>query len=670
MGSKTFPADAVNLFVGTPADALTGSTTIRMKTRKYYIDGTPLLPTVSYTVNAAWADNAIKRGWAEMAGKKDEALMNPRSQNSAQTQLTARLQAMKGSFTPLTLAGTYAATGSGVSQDITTDWRPSLVIVKSDKATTACIWTSNSNWHGRCDFFNGTDSIGAQGCITLLDTGFRVTGPANDDTLTPETYAWFAYCDNYTDSLLQTSYHGNAVANREFAPFELTELAACWIKRDASDRAVFSVYGGGSAQSDGAVAQATITANGTVILGATDAVNEWNGFFGEGHAFMAVPKNSQAVSASTYLGTAAIRRLPVSWDLEAFLVFPLDATGSATVARFWCSAMAAGEIYSTNASAKVTNELTSVGPESMVLQTGGTGGMNQNGKRYGMIQFRKLRQGAVNIPRLELKSQAVVQLTSGYVIAGGHPSLEITGSHTLEWYGALANSNALPTGIASIPNTSAADTQTNSQFPLISRSVGADRTDGAVNYCLELCIGQSYQPAAGAPNGWQGVVPIIARGSNWKLRYSADGGVDLDEYPINTGVRYSGGYAHYAYSQDANGKGVLTENGRPVKYWDHPGQINILPRAGQVMVFGGRLRGTGTPEFGSSQGIRTVRVYNRALTEAELLQNYLSHFVGFPEAVPDFVEEWQAKNGSGTSMPATNNAANNGVITAGLVMGV
>jgi hypothetical protein len=64
MSTKAFSANAVNLFIGTDADALVGSMTILMKTNKYYTDGTLLKTGLSYTVTRAWGQMAVDRAWA------------------------------------------------------------------------------------------------------------------------------------------------------------------------------------------------------------------------------------------------------------------------------------------------------------------------------------------------------------------------------------------------------------------------------------------------------------------------------------------------------------------------------------------------------------------------------------------------------------------------------
>lgn len=65
MTTQSFPANAVNLFIGTPAEALVGSMTIRMKTSGvYYTTGVRLLKDTNYTVTREWGKMAIERGWA------------------------------------------------------------------------------------------------------------------------------------------------------------------------------------------------------------------------------------------------------------------------------------------------------------------------------------------------------------------------------------------------------------------------------------------------------------------------------------------------------------------------------------------------------------------------------------------------------------------------------
>jgi hypothetical protein len=64
MQTQSFSADAVNLFVGTPQDALTGSMVITMKTARYYTDGSRMTKGANYIVDRTWGQMAVDRGWA------------------------------------------------------------------------------------------------------------------------------------------------------------------------------------------------------------------------------------------------------------------------------------------------------------------------------------------------------------------------------------------------------------------------------------------------------------------------------------------------------------------------------------------------------------------------------------------------------------------------------
>ncbi len=63
-GTKSFSADQVQVFAGTPPDDLSGTMTVLMKTNKYYTDGTLKQAKVSYTVTREWGKSAIEAGWA------------------------------------------------------------------------------------------------------------------------------------------------------------------------------------------------------------------------------------------------------------------------------------------------------------------------------------------------------------------------------------------------------------------------------------------------------------------------------------------------------------------------------------------------------------------------------------------------------------------------------
>lgn len=64
-GTKSFSPDQVQLYIGTPPDALDGTMTVLMKTNRYYTDGSLKRSGVSYSVTQAWGRSAIEAGWAE-----------------------------------------------------------------------------------------------------------------------------------------------------------------------------------------------------------------------------------------------------------------------------------------------------------------------------------------------------------------------------------------------------------------------------------------------------------------------------------------------------------------------------------------------------------------------------------------------------------------------------
>lgn len=89
MSTKSFTANAVNLFVGSLGDAQTGSVTVMMKTRKYYTDGTELKPGVAYTVTKAWGLSAVDKGWATNAAGDVLEQMGPNINGAALAALVS-----------------------------------------------------------------------------------------------------------------------------------------------------------------------------------------------------------------------------------------------------------------------------------------------------------------------------------------------------------------------------------------------------------------------------------------------------------------------------------------------------------------------------------------------------------------------------------------------------
>lgn len=538
----------------------------------------------------------------------------------------------------ITKVGTYTGTAASIST--TTGFQPNLVIVKSVAATNAAMWRGDVNWHGRTDYFNATGSVG-NNAIAFAEDGFSVADVASANA---EVHHYFAYCDNKTGSLLQANYQGNAVSGRTFSPFGTRALAAAMIKRDSPEEAVF-VFPGYAATYDGGAVTASIDSSGVLTLGNSTDINQWSAFFGEGTNIIGIPVDSQDWGAYTYTGTGATKRLPTPFPVDFAMLTPLAPVTGNTGTRLWFSSLATGEALPAGAAAKTTvNDVAGFTTNGLSVST--SNATNQSGITYGFIFAKRNRVSAIAPTSMAIKSPAVIQCDAGYINCGTAYPLSAAG-HTVEWFGAMSGAPITLNGLTNAPTI---DDEAGRQFPLIFASDGADRTAGSVSYGMELSAAQIYY---GGADVWLGATLLIATNSNWRLRYSTDGGTSLDDYPMNTGLRYEQGLVHYVYVYQGSGKFIVYVNGVARKFRDRNLASNLSSNPAHKLYIGARKRAGATPDHASSFQFRAARLYDRPLTAEEVQQNYLSHFVGQPSPVSGFVREYLAANASGSTLTET-----------------
>jgi hypothetical protein len=170
---------------------------------------------------------------------------------------------------------------------------------------------------------------------------------------------------------------------------------------------------------------------------------------------------------------------------------------------------------------------------------------------------------------------------------------------------------------------------------------------------------------------WSGASIAWATFDKWDL--PQDSSPALDNFPAFSGVVMPfGEIMHILLSHDGSGGWFLYVNGRLAKERKRDlvaaiGRQNITGYSGHRTVIGGRLRAS-TVDYGHSQQVRLVRAYSRGMSHGEAVDQYRAIF-GLISPASDYVEEWDANNASGATMPATRNSANNGTITNGIVVG-
>lgn len=558
----------------------------------------------------------------------------------------------------VTKSGTY--TGNGTSVSVSLGWTPDFIVVKGDNTEQARFWARGA-WYDRTDSLTDLESTG--GGIAPTEDGFSVGAAASVNT-NAATHHYFAYRDNGSGSLLTSSYMGNATAGRVVDVFAEIPLAAAIIKRDGArsvvfalaDRATSSDYLGATA------ADAVIASDGLITLSTSIKVNEWTGGLGEGMHVIAVPTDSTDVAVIVYTGSATARRLPLPFEPDFFLITPRGATGGS--GQMWFSSLSTGQHLPTGAGAAGTGRITSVDGAGVLLSTHAS--VNNSGTEFVLLAFRRSRGSSAQPVTLRSRHSKAVHLSSnGYIDCGTSDTLRVSGPITLEWYGAIYPSSTTPFATAATANDEAGK-----QYPLIFRSSGADGVAGNCSYGLSgLCPRQDGSGATGGD--WGGIQVAWATHDVWDMPVNASP-ASLDPHPAFSGVIMgTGRLRHILLTHDGAGTWRLYVDGRMAKERKRDlvaaiGRPNIASGAGHRTIIGGRQRAT-TVDHTHNHQFCLARVYARELTKEEALNNYAAIF-GLADEVSGFVEEWDARNASGATMPATVNAANDGTIVNGSVI--
>ena len=564
---------------------------------------------------------------------------------------------------PITNAGTI--TGNGTAQDVTLGWMPDLVICKATSGTHSAIWvSSHSNWHRRSDALVNEASTGDG--ITLTEDGFRVGANPRCNGV-GLTVRWFAYRDNGSGNLLQSSYQGSAQAGRKVRVFEGEPLQALMVKRDALPAPVWMAAGEGAAYyyvagSGMALSAGTsLGTDGVLTCGVGPEINQWEGNLGEGHALLGFC-NRGGIFSYPYTGNGVSgRRLFCPWDPEMFWIIALDAaTGSAAAGRMWMSSMLGTSNHQLLSNGADGSGVLAGVADSSISLTADTS-VNAAGKRYLFVAFKKSRRSAVVDTGYGSTAFGVsVQLDPGaYIDCGTDESLAISGPRSFEWYGSLYTPST-----TAITGGAGRNDEGNKQVPIFFRSGGADASDNAVSFGIEICTPQAY----GANDGgaWLGSTILVSTHDRWDLA-SGIGDV-LDNNPMNTGyVIDQRKPTHIVLIEDGSGGITVVVNGVVIK--ERRRSVSVIGRQdarsfnGHRMVIGARQRGAATPAFAYGQQFRLWRCWSRALSIHEARALWREKCSRLAGPIPgDFAEELSAQNASGSVIRATRNQANNGVI--------
>lgn len=528
--------------------------------------------------------------------------------------------------------GSYISDGNRRTIDL--GFRPEKVYIKGDSTVNLArrgtdIWVARTNGLAAVDSY--LDGIGFFGEEVLIGAHVSVNTSG-------VRYYWCAIGDDGTDDHELVSYMGNSTAGHVLTLKQQKTPVALLTKRDSTAVAVLKVPGVATASATGSSVSecfGTISA-GSVVLEDVVNVNEYDsaGGLGEGIDMLAVYEGSNAKVVTWSSGTSG-QFVDCGGDPLAALIFRTDTTG---VAAHFLTRDMYDAAPVTNVA--ITANTATLAPGGIVL---GSGTTLRTGTFHALVFCRKDTTAKVSPPQIIVRDRKAVYLpgrgTAAQVDCGtSDATLKIDGAITLEWYGI-----AWPDQYSSTVGVH-----------LLERGVGPSATVGAYSWGLAAVQAQDLswsgaQLAAITTNQWAEAAPLDA--AVWR-----------------TGILMPWGRpCHIVHVHEGNGRHLMYLNGQLVKQRRINLATNIASGTAHRTGMGMR-RNTADTAWTQAQrmAILSARVYAKALSASEVASRFAREVMGSSETdvTTSLAEWWDARNASGTSMPASVNSANNGTISA------
>lgn len=527
--------------------------------------------------------------------------------------------------------GTYISDGNRRTIDL--GFRPAQVFIKGDSTLNIAqrsyeTWCARTNTLAASDSF--LDGIGFIGESILI-------GAAATINTNGVRYYWVALGEDGADDFEVLSYIGNGAAGHAITKAVAKAPIAVLTKRDGTAAAVFKVPGVASVLATGAsVAECYSDLSADVLtVTAVTNVNEYNsaGGLGEGiDSFVAYGGNCRVV---TWSSGASGQFIDCGGDPLAALIFRTDTTG--VPAHFVTRDM--------HDAAPITNlgiaaNTATLAPGGIVL---GSGSTLRTGTFYALVFCRKDTVAKYTPPPIVVRERKAVYLpgrgTAAQVDCGtSDATLKIDGAISIEWYGV-----AWPDQY-----------NTNVGVHLLERGIGPSGSAGAYSWGLAAVQVQDLS--------WSGAQLAAITTNQWNEA------APLDNAVWRTGVLMPWGRpAHIMAVHEGSGRWLMYLNGRLVKQRRINLATNIVSGTGHRTGFGMR-RNTADTAWTQAQRmmIMSGRVYAAALTADQVAHRFEREALGsnVADITTGLAEWWDAGDASGTSLPATVNAANNGTISA------
>ena len=527
--------------------------------------------------------------------------------------------------------GTYLSDGARRTIDL--GFRPSQVFIKGD-STVNLAQRSDNIWVGRTSVLAASDSF-------LDGVGFfdeeMVIGVDATINTNAVRYYWCAIGEDGSENFETVSYMGNATAghvvNMRFTKTPIAVLT----KRDSTLAGVLKIPGVAmTADLTGTAVSECYSDIGTGSLTLTDVtnVNQYTtGGLGEGiDSLVLYDGNAKVVTWSS--GTSG-QFIDCGGDPLAALIFRTDTTG--VPAHFITRDM--------SAAAPITN--LGIAANTATLDVGGitlgSSSTLRTGTFYAIVFCRKDTSAKAIPPAIIVRDRKAVYLpgrgTAAKVDCGtSDATLRINGALTMEWCGVVWHDQY--------------NSESHAHF--LERGVGPAATAGAYSWGL---LGVSKKDFS-----WSGPQLACIPTNNFG-----------DAAPLDTAVWRTGIVMPYGKpfqmiaTHDGDGRWLMYLNGVLVKQRRIDLATNIESGAGHRTQMGARRNTADTADTQYQRmAILSSRVYAATLSPDQVASRFVREMMGSNEAdvTNGLAEWWDARNASGTSLPASVSSSNNGTISA------
>lgn len=569
--------------------------------------------------------------------------------------------------------------GNGDFQRITIGWKPAVVIARTATANGSMHYHCEDMWCKRTDAFHNLAA--AQSGIQIRDDGFEVGSLVGVNEAGATIY-WMALAPSVEDpaSLETVDYMGSGAAGRVLNLKTQKAPLAALFKRDSNASGVFWESVSGWATFMDSTSQASQSAYvqsaavGSFTLSADIRVNEYGTGNGEGTSCLAFFPGSTNLKIVQWEGNGQANRRIVTGDtrrIKALLVQVADASGGPRVKT---QEMSGGLIATAKPVALPTDNIALDGSD-LILPV--SSGVNTTPRLYtALVWFEEaetpLTQPSKRAPAVITKGRRAVFLPGRSVPSridcSNSDTLKIDGSITIEMmtqamYGA------------------GGDTVVGNPLWLIARSAGvtgpASAPDTRGNFSFAMALVRNLGSNGGPLQGWPGP----------QMMTTVSSFMDLQANPVHCGYLWRTGvmprrgqpYDHWVFTISGTGAPGAAQScklyrlGGMVKQRDMPvpaGLDGVKGGTGHRTVIGAQWDGASYLNPGR-MSFMAARIYNRALTADEVAARYARSALqstAYADVTSGLVEEWDAANARGATLPATVNAANNGTIVNGAVI--